>query len=136
MERYYNTAKLSKARKEALRTQIVFYRNNKSLMNYAEHVANGWPIGSGPVEAACKSIVKTRFCQSGMRWSTQGGRNILALRVLTNSNQWDVIAGEVFGVFGRNKNRFAKRLCGSGNGALSAVSCFSRGGLSCGSSCR
>ena len=91
MERYYNTAKLSKVRKEALRTQIVFYRNNKSLMNCAEHVANGWPIGSGPVEAACKSIVKARFCQSGMRWSTQGGRNILALRVLTNSNQWDMV---------------------------------------------
>lgn len=91
MIRYHKTGKLSKSRKSDLSTQIVFFRNNKSLMNYFEHVAKGWPIGSGPVEAACKSIVKARFCQSGMRWSTRGGRNILALRVLANSNQWDVV---------------------------------------------
>jgi len=37
-------------------------------MNYHEHLANGWPIGSGVVEAACKTIVKQRMCQGGMRF--------------------------------------------------------------------
>lgn len=80
---------LSKSRQEDLNTQIVFFTGNKARMNYHEHIANGWPIGSGPVEAACKTIVKARLCQSGMRWSREGGRHILALRTLTKSNQWD-----------------------------------------------
>ena len=80
---------LPKNRSKDLAPEIVFFKRNKERMNYPEHVANGWPIGSGPVEAACKTIVKARMCQSGMRWSRKGGRNILALRVLNKSNQWD-----------------------------------------------
>ena len=31
---------------------------------YATFRQNGWPIGSGPIEAACKTLVKTRLCRS------------------------------------------------------------------------
>jgi hypothetical protein len=58
-------------------------------MNYAEHVAKGWPIGSGPVEAAYKTIVKARLCQSGMRWNRVGGQDVLGLRLLVKSKQWN-----------------------------------------------
>ena len=58
-------------------------------MNYHEFVEEGLPIGSGPVEAACKCIVKARLCQSGMRWSKEGGENVLCLRTLNKSRQWD-----------------------------------------------
>ena len=44
---------------------------------------------SDPVEAACKSIVKTRLCRSGMRWSRPGGQRILHLRCFIKSNRWD-----------------------------------------------
>jgi len=47
------------------------------------------PIGSGPVEAACKTLVKTRLGRSGMRWSREGGQRILDLRVYVKSNRWD-----------------------------------------------
>lgn len=87
--RYEKGAALPKSRGEDLAREIGFFKRNKAHMNYHEHVANGWPIGSGPVEAACKTIVKARLCQSGMRWSRTGGRNILALRVLTKSHHWD-----------------------------------------------
>ena len=69
--------------------EVGFFERNKERMNYPEHVANGWPIGSGVVEAACKTIVKQRMCQSGMRWNRTGGRNVLALRVLCQSDQWN-----------------------------------------------
>ena len=46
------------------------------------------PIGSGPVEAACKNIVKTRLCRSGMRWSRQGGQRILNFRCYVKSGLW------------------------------------------------
>ena len=61
------------------------------LMDYARFRRNGWPIGSGPVEAACKSVVKTRLCRSGMRWSRSGGQNILSLRTYVKSHRWDAM---------------------------------------------
>ena len=59
-------------------------------MRYAEFPAvRGLPIGSGPVEAACKSLIKTRLCRSGMRWSKDGGQAVLDLRTYVKSNRWD-----------------------------------------------
>lgn len=58
-------------------------------MTYADFRRRGLPIGSGPVEAACKSVVKTRMCRSGMRWSREGGQKILNLRVVVKSDRWD-----------------------------------------------
>ena len=58
-------------------------------MDYATYRAQGLPIGSGPVEAACKTIVKHRLKRSGMRWSREGGQQILNLRVPLQSKCWD-----------------------------------------------
>ncbi len=60
-------------------------------MNHAIYYAIGLPIGSGPVEAACKTIVKARMCQSGMRWNRESGGNVLNLRVIKQSGQWDQV---------------------------------------------
>jgi hypothetical protein len=68
-----------------------YFINNREMMNYAIYVNEGLPIGSGPVEAACKTIVKARMCQSGMRWKKESGGNVLNLRVLTKSAEWDQI---------------------------------------------
>jgi len=57
-------------------------------MEYKRFRDNGWPIGSGPVEGACKNIVKQRLCRSGMRWSIPGGQAILTLRTIVKSNRW------------------------------------------------
>lgn len=66
-----------------------FFRNNLKRMNYAWFQSRNLPVGSGVVEAACKSIVKARMCQSGMRWTKQGGETILSLRSVIKSNRWD-----------------------------------------------
>ena len=87
--RYCKSANLSKARQEEVEKEETYFRRNRAKMNYNEFVAEGLPIGSGPVEAACKMIVKARMCQSGMRWSINGGQNVLNLRVLHKSGQWD-----------------------------------------------
>jgi len=88
---YRGQGRMTKVRREAIRKELVFFRRNQARMDYPRHVANGWPIGSGPVEAACKTIVKARLCQSGMRWSSAGGRNILALRVIHKSDDWNSV---------------------------------------------
>ena len=86
---YRNTLRLSKSRQDDLAKEQTFFRRNKHRMTYADFRARGLPIGSGPVEAACKSIVKTRLCRSGMRWSREGGQRILNLRCYAKSGLWD-----------------------------------------------
>jgi hypothetical protein len=87
----YHAAKLKlpDARQKELDTQRTFFHRNKHRMNYAHFRKRGLPIGSGPVEAACKSLVKTRMGRSGMRWSRQGGENILDIRTFVLSDRWD-----------------------------------------------
>lgn len=89
VNRYIKDLKLSEVRLKDVKTEVTFFKNNQGKMDYATLVEQGLPIGSGPVEAACKTIVKARFCQSGMRWSIKGGQNIMNLRVIQKSDQWD-----------------------------------------------
>jgi len=86
---YRKVLKLSKSRKSDILKERTYFRNNKKRMTYAEFINMGLPIGSGPVEAACKTIVKTRMCRSGMRWSREGGQHILQLRTYLKSKRWD-----------------------------------------------
>ena len=73
---------LSKAIGEKLAAAITYFRNHQHQMNYADYQAQGWPLGSGVTEAACKTLVKQRLCQSGMKWKDQGARIVLSLRAL------------------------------------------------------
>jgi hypothetical protein len=70
-------------------SHLGYFRNNQDKMDYATYRAQGLPIGSGPVEAACKTIVKQRLKRSGMRWSREGGQRILNRRVQLQSKRWD-----------------------------------------------
>jgi hypothetical protein len=47
----------------------------------------GYFIGSGAVEAGCKTVIGSRCKQSGMFWSESGAQNILALRCLHSSQR-------------------------------------------------
>lgn len=89
MEYYAKTLKIPKSRWKDLRKEQTFFRRNHHRMNYADFLRRGLPIGSGPVEAACKSVVKNRMCRSGMRWSRKGGQKILNLRVYAKSDRWE-----------------------------------------------
>lgn len=87
---YYSKAiKMPKYCRMDLQTERTFFVRQKPYLNYASFVRRGLPIGSGPVEAACKSLVKTRLCRSGMRWSRSGGQRILTFRTYVKSNRWE-----------------------------------------------
>jgi len=91
LDYYRSTAGLSTSRSATLDTERTFFARNAQRMDYARFRAHGWPIGSGPVEAACKSVVKTRLCRSGMRWSRSGGQHILSLRTYVKSDRWNAL---------------------------------------------
>lgn len=60
----------------------------RERMQYHLYRQQGLFIGTGTVEAACKTLVSQRAKQSGMRWKEPGLIDILALRALRLSHQW------------------------------------------------
>lgn len=82
---------LSRAARAEATIQRQFFANNATRMTYANFRARGLPIGSGPVEAAGKTLVKLRLCRSGMRWTRPGGQRILNLRTTIKSQRWNPV---------------------------------------------
>ena len=81
-------------RKPAVRAKYAatlnYFENNVHRMDYPTYIANGWSIGSGAVESACKTIVGQRLKLAGMRWREYGTDTICHLRALFKSEaaQW------------------------------------------------
>ncbi len=68
-----------------------YLHGRASKMDYTHYRRLRLPIGSGITEAACKIVFTQRFKQSGMKWTIEGGRAILALRVIALSGVWDQV---------------------------------------------
>jgi hypothetical protein len=62
---------------------------NRARMHYDEYLANGWPIASGPVEGACKNLIKDRMERSGMRWTETMAEAVVQLRAIYLSGDFD-----------------------------------------------
>ena len=58
-------------------------------MRYAAFREQGFFIGSGVIEAGCKTVIGQRLKQSGMEWTVRGANSIIALRCTTLSNRAD-----------------------------------------------
>jgi len=82
-------AELGTAAPEELTDAIRYLKNHRHQMTYASARKAGLPIGSGIVEASCKSIVGMRMKRPGARWKPNGGQAILHLRALATSSQWE-----------------------------------------------
>ena len=75
-------------RRKRLKEVLGYFRRNRHRMDYAGAAARGLPIGSGVVEAACKTLVTERMKRSGMRWREAGGQAILTLRGWPQSDRF------------------------------------------------
>jgi len=74
---------------EAVEAALGYFVRNVSRMQYGTFRAAGYFIGSGVVEAGCKTVIGGRCKQSGMFWSQAGAENILALRCINSSLRLD-----------------------------------------------
>ncbi len=73
----------------AVEAALHYFATNLSRMQYGTFRAAGYFIGSGVVEAGCKTVIGARCKQSGMFWSEAGAENILALRCIHSSRRLD-----------------------------------------------
>lgn len=88
LKRYRQSLRKGSPTHRLLTREIGYFRTNQHKMDYVAYRAEGLPIGSGPIEAACKTIVGHRLKRSGMRWHTKGGQEVLNLRAPLKSNRW------------------------------------------------
>jgi hypothetical protein len=68
-----------------------YFANNVHRMEYPEYVAEGWQIGRGVVESACKTVVAQRLKGAGKRWGEAGAHAVCHVRALYRSEkgQWE-----------------------------------------------
>jgi hypothetical protein len=66
--------------RKVAKKQIGYFQRNKSRMRYQTFRQAGYFIGSGVVEAGCKTVVGQRLKQSGMLWSRKGASHLLVVR--------------------------------------------------------
>ena len=72
---------------ESVEKELGYFLNNIARMQYGSFRRQGFFIGSGVIEAGCKTVVGSRCKQSGMFWGEPGAENILALRCIHASRR-------------------------------------------------
>jgi hypothetical protein len=76
-------------KQKAATEQINFLDTHQARMHYGTYRKKGWFIGSGVIEAGCKTVVGKRLKQSGMFWSEPGASSVLQFRTILLSGRFD-----------------------------------------------
>ena len=75
--------------REIVASAIRYFTNNGHRMCYDKYLSQGYPIGSGVAEGACRNLVKDRLDSTGMHWRLAGARAMLKTRALYLNGEWD-----------------------------------------------
>ncbi len=68
---------------------VDYVQTNRQRMRYADFRRQGLFVGSGVIEAGCKTIIGQRLKRSGMHWTVLGANAIIALRCCRMSGRWE-----------------------------------------------
>jgi hypothetical protein len=101
--------KLSNTKRYDLAQVIGYLERNRRHMRYEICLAQGYPIGSGVIEGACRNLINDRLELTGMSWTPQGAENVIRLRAIQINND-----SEPFWECRRRSERH--RLYGRGHG--------------------
>ena len=78
----------SQSRKSILK-ELGYFENNAPQMRYAQYREKKFFVGSGVVEAGCRTVIGQRLKQAGMHWSVRGANAIIALRCCILSSRFE-----------------------------------------------
>lgn len=67
---------------------VTYYQNNQARMAYDQYRQRGLMIGSGPMEAAHRTVLQARMKRSGQHWKISGAKAMINLRVALKSGRW------------------------------------------------
>jgi hypothetical protein len=91
IEAAVRTYPLEGVKKDEAEKELGYFLNNAPRMRYHWFRSRGLFVGSGVVEASCKSVIGQRLKQAGMHWTVRGADAIIALRCQEASSQWEAI---------------------------------------------
>jgi len=83
-------SKTNHSNEETVEKKLAYFERNADRMRYGLFRATGLFIGSGVIEAACKTIVGKRLKNAGMHWSKKNANGVIALRCAIYSNEFSV----------------------------------------------
>jgi hypothetical protein len=73
----------------ALRIEANYFERNTERMRYPKFRKQDLFVGSGVIEAGCKTVMGSRLKRSGMFWTVRGANAVIALRCCRHSRQFD-----------------------------------------------
>lgn len=79
---------LTAAAQKVVTGEQAYFTFHHDRLDYPRYRLAGFPIGSGIIESACKTVLKQRASGSGMRWVEAGAQAIATLRALQRSGHW------------------------------------------------
>jgi len=74
---------------ESLRTEANYFERNAERMRYPQFRRQGLFVGSGVIEAGCKTVIGSRLKRSGMFWTVRGANAVIALRCCRHSREFE-----------------------------------------------
>jgi hypothetical protein len=74
---------------KAMRTEAEYFDSNRERMRYPSFRKLNLFVGSGVIEAGCKTVIGSRLKQSGMFWTVKGANAIIALRCCCVSGKFE-----------------------------------------------
>ena len=86
----FRRGKTRGAKKKTITGVIKYLVKRKDRLRYKRLLDRNLPVGSGVVEAACKTLATERMKRSGMSWLEEGGQAILTFRSLIQSDRWEM----------------------------------------------
>lgn len=74
---------------EKIRMEADYFEKNAERMRYPKFRRQHLFVGSGVIEAGCKTVIGSRLKQSGMFWTVRGANAIIALRCCQLNNRFE-----------------------------------------------
>jgi hypothetical protein len=75
--------------RKTIRIEADYFDTNRDRMRYPEFRNKSLFVGSGVIEAGCKTVIGSRLKQSGMFWTVRGANAIIALRCCCLSGKFE-----------------------------------------------